>query len=81
VNVFFDDKIIIPLSAPAPWATVIDEFNGDNFDHSGKGFIGGAYIAGMVTEAANRDDLYASRTRLGMEWKHAAQKTIYGRSI
>ena len=30
-------------------ATVIDEYNGDNFDHGGLGFIGGAYIAGMVT--------------------------------
>ena len=24
---------------------VVDEFNGDNFDHSGLGFIGGGYIA------------------------------------
>ena len=30
-------------------ATVIDDFNGDNFDHTGLGFIGGGYIAGMVT--------------------------------
>ncbi|WP_367716622.1 GMC oxidoreductase [Nitratireductor sp. GISD-1A_MAKvit] len=28
---------------------VIDEFNGDNFDHTGLGFIGGGYLAQMQT--------------------------------
>src|SRR5262249_24037054 len=27
--------------------TMIDEFNGDNFDHTGLGFIGGAYLAAL----------------------------------
>ena len=49
VNVFFDDKIINPFIGAGALATVIDDFNGDNFDHGGLGFIGGAYIAGMVT--------------------------------
>ena len=49
VNVFFDDKILNPFIGAGALATVIDDFNGDNFDHSGLGFIGGGYIAGMVT--------------------------------
>jgi gluconate 2-dehydrogenase alpha chain len=61
VNVFFDDKILNPFIGAGALATVIDDFNGDNFDHSGLGFIGGAYIAGMVTggrvEARGREEL------------------------
>ena len=39
---------------------VIDDFNGDNFDHPGLGFIGGGYIAGMRhRRPADRDDLHA----------------------
>ena len=45
VDVFFDDKIINPFIGAGALGMVIDEFNGDNFDHSGLGFIGGGYIA------------------------------------
>ena len=33
----------IPSWAAAPLGTTIDDFNSDNFDHSGLGFLGGAY--------------------------------------
>ena len=48
---FFDkDKFNFnPFIASGSIGMCIDEFNGDNFDHGGLGFIGGAYIAGMVT--------------------------------
>ncbi|MBE7217591.1 MAG: GMC family oxidoreductase, partial [Caulobacteraceae bacterium] len=49
VSVFFDDKLLNPFIGSGAMASVIDDFNGDNFDHSGLGFIGGAYVAGMVT--------------------------------
>jgi gluconate 2-dehydrogenase alpha chain len=49
VDVFFDDKIINPFVGAGALGMVIDEFNGDNFDHSGLGFIGGGYIAGWNT--------------------------------
>ena len=49
VDVFFDDKIINPFIGAGALGMVIDEFNGDNFDHSGLGFIGGGYIAGWNT--------------------------------
>ena len=35
VNVFFDDKIFNPFIGAGALATVIDDFNGDNFDHAG----------------------------------------------
>jgi gluconate 2-dehydrogenase alpha chain len=76
VNVFFDDKIINPFIGAGALATVIDDFNGDNFDHSGLGFIGGAYIGGMITGGRPIEMIYTPKgtPAWGMEWKHAAAK-------
>jgi gluconate 2-dehydrogenase alpha chain len=76
VNVFFDDKIINPFIGAGALATVIDDFNGDNFDHSGLGFIGGAYIAGMITGGRPIEMIYTPKgvPAWGLEWKHAAAK-------
>ena len=76
VNVFFDDKIINPFIGAGALATVIDDFNGDNFDHGGLGFVGGAYIAGMVTGGRPIEMIYTPQgtPNWGMEWKHAAAK-------
>jgi gluconate 2-dehydrogenase alpha chain len=76
VNVFFDDKIINPFVGAGALATVIDDYNGDNFDHSGLGFIGGAYIAGMVTGGRPIEMIYTPQgtPAWGAEWKHAAAK-------
>jgi gluconate 2-dehydrogenase alpha chain len=46
VTVFFADKEINPfMAAGASFGTNIDDFNGDNFDHGGLGFFGGAWIS------------------------------------
>ncbi|HEU5094486.1 MAG TPA: GMC family oxidoreductase [Reyranella sp.] len=45
VDVFFDDKIINPFVGAGGLGVGIDEYNGDNFDHGGLGFIGGGYLA------------------------------------
>ncbi|MCP3402771.1 GMC family oxidoreductase [Bradyrhizobium sp. CCGB20] len=76
VNVFFDDKIINPFIGAGALATVVDDFNGDNFDHSGLGFIGGAYIAGMVTGGRPIEMMYTPKgtPAWGLEWKHSAAK-------
>jgi gluconate 2-dehydrogenase alpha chain len=76
VNVFFDDKILNPFIGAGALATVIDDFNGDNFDHSGLGFIGGAYIAGMVTGGRPIEMIYTPKDvpAWGLEWKRAAAK-------
>ena len=74
VNVFFDDKLINPFVGAGAHAMVIDDFNGDNFDHGGKGFIGGAYIAGMVTGGRPIEMIYTPEgtPKWGLKWKHAA---------
>src|SRR6185312_8819002 len=76
VNVFFDDKIINPFVGAGSHATVIDDFNGDNFDHSGLDFIGGGYIAGMITGGRPIEMIYSPQgvPDWGLEWKKAAAK-------
>jgi gluconate 2-dehydrogenase alpha chain len=76
VNVFFDDKLMNPFIGAGALATVIDDFNGDNFDHSGKGFIGGAYIGGMITGGRPIEMIYTPKgtPAWGLQWKHAAAK-------
>ena len=51
VNAFFDDKILNPFIGAGSHGMVVDAYNGDNFDHSGLGFIGGGYIANIQTGA------------------------------
>ena len=43
---FFSGKEFNPFMAASGQLTVIDDYNGDNFDHAGLGFIGGGFIAG-----------------------------------
>jgi gluconate 2-dehydrogenase alpha chain len=49
VDVFFDDKRTNLFIGAGALGMVVDEYNGDNFDHSGLGFIGGGYIAQWTT--------------------------------
>jgi gluconate 2-dehydrogenase alpha chain len=51
VNVFFDNEITNPFIGAGALGMIIDEFNGDNFDHHGLGFIGGGYIGALNTGA------------------------------
>jgi gluconate 2-dehydrogenase alpha chain len=76
VNVFFDDKILNPFIGSGAHASVIDDFNGDNFDHTGLGFIGGGYIAGMVTGGRPIEMIYTPTgvPAWGLAWKQAAAK-------
>ena len=44
VPLFFEDKVFNRFMGGGGLGTIIDEYNGDNFDHAGLDFIGGAYI-------------------------------------
>jgi gluconate 2-dehydrogenase alpha chain len=48
VNVFLDDYVN-PFVGAGALGMAIDDFNGDNFDHTGLGFIGGGYICAWTT--------------------------------
>jgi gluconate 2-dehydrogenase alpha chain len=46
---FGEDVIINPFMASGASGTMISDFAGDNFDHSGLGFIGGSFIGAINT--------------------------------
>lgn len=51
VRVFFDEEYTNGFVGAGALGMVVDDYNGDNFDHSGLGFIGGAYIGCWTTNA------------------------------
>ncbi len=77
VSVFLPENVNInPYMGAGALGTVIDDFNGDNFDHGKAGFIGGAYIAAYTT--GGRPILYhpvpPGTARWGREWKQAVAR-------
>jgi gluconate 2-dehydrogenase alpha chain len=49
VSVFFRDRWINPFLGAGSALTAIDEYNNDNFDHTGLSFLGGANISASIT--------------------------------
>jgi gluconate 2-dehydrogenase alpha chain len=76
VTVFFEDKHINPFMASGAQATVIDDFNGDNFDHAGLAFVGGAWISAGGTNGRpiQTRPVPSGTPRWGREWKQATAK-------
>ncbi|OGA49582.1 MAG: GMC family oxidoreductase [Betaproteobacteria bacterium RIFCSPLOWO2_12_FULL_62_58] len=74
VALFFEDKVFNPFMGGGARGTSIDEFNGDNFDHSGLGFIGGAYVAVSSSGAMpiRNTAVPPGTPRWGSDWKKAA---------
>ncbi|MBL9216546.1 MAG: GMC family oxidoreductase [Opitutaceae bacterium] len=73
IALFFPGRWLNPFLAAGCTGTLIDEFNDDNFDHSGLGFLGGGYIG--VNVASGRP-ISVRRTppgtpRWGTRWKQA----------
>ena len=72
VEVFFDD-IVNPFMGAGALGQVVDDFNGDNFDHAPHGFIGGAYIALWTTGGRPILQHYLPKDtpKWGSAWKRA----------
>ena len=47
----FKDKILNPFIAAGGSGMIVDAYNGDNFDHSSLGFVGGGYMGATQTGA------------------------------
>ncbi|WP_277977947.1 GMC family oxidoreductase [Pantoea endophytica] len=67
-----ENEYLNPFMNTGALATQIDDFNGDNFDHSGLGFIGGAGIqalsnAGLPISLA--DQIPPGHRQWGSSWK------------
>ena len=73
VNVFFDDKLTNTFIGAGALGMGIDEFNGDNFDHGGLGFIGGGYIACWTTNGRpiETHPTPEGTPKWGARWKRA----------
>jgi len=76
VTVFFEDKEINPFMASGAHGTYIDDLNGDNFDHGGLGFFGGAWIQGGTSNGRPilTRPVPPGTPRWGRDWKHATAK-------
>jgi gluconate 2-dehydrogenase alpha chain len=76
VTVFFEDKEINPFMAAGAHGILIDDFNGDNFDHRGLGFFGGAWIQAGPTNGRPilTRPVPPGTPRWGREWKKATAK-------
>jgi gluconate 2-dehydrogenase alpha chain len=81
-RLFFDDKVFNPFMGGAALGTAIDEFNGDNFDHSGLGFVGGAFINsyGGGAPPIRVRPVPDGTPAWGSEWKKAVSK-YYARNF
>ncbi|ABM57357.1 GMC family oxidoreductase [Verminephrobacter eiseniae] len=73
VGIFMKDRWINPFLASGSTGMVIDDFNNDNFDHTGLGFLGGGMISASVFNGrpitARR--LPPGTARWGTRWKQA----------
>jgi gluconate 2-dehydrogenase alpha chain len=76
LTVFFEDKEINPFMASGSHGTFIDDFNGDNFDHAGLGFFGGAWIQGGTSNGRPilTRPVPPGTPRWGRDWKKATAK-------
>lgn len=77
VDGFFDGKNFNPFVASGALGMIIDDYNGDNFDHSGLGFVGGGYMGAAMT---NGRPIEGMRTppgtpTWGTEWKKTITET------
>jgi gluconate 2-dehydrogenase alpha chain len=76
VDAFFDDKVMNPFVGAGALGMGIDDFNGDNFDHTGLGFIGGGYLACWNTNGRPIEyhPTPKDTPKWGAAWKQAVAK-------
>ncbi len=72
VNTFLDDYVN-PFVGAGALGMAIDDFNGDNVDHSGLGFIGGGYLALWTTNGRpiEHNPTPEGTPAWGSKWKRA----------
>ena len=82
VTLFFEDKNFNSFMGAGGLGLAIDEFNGDNFDHAGLGFIGGGFMQAGSNGARPIEfhPVPQGTPRWGSEWKKAVSK-YYNRAF
>lgn len=77
VSLFFDEKTPInPFIGTGAGGQVLDDFNGDHFDHGPLGFVGGAYIGVNITggRPIQQMTLPPGTAQWGSDWKQAIKQ-------
>ena len=77
VSVFLDeDTHLNPYMGAGALGTAVNDWNGENFDHTGLGFIGGAYIAAYQTggRPIQHHPVPSDTPRWGADWKRAVRR-------
>jgi gluconate 2-dehydrogenase alpha chain len=81
-DAFFEDKFFNPFMQAGGSHTGIDDFNGDNFDHAGLGFLGGGYIS--CTTGGSQPIAARTMPRGSPSWGPGFKQALtkwYGRSV
>lgn len=78
VSVFYEDEYTNGFVGAGALGMAVDEYNGDNFDHSGLGFIGGGYIACHTTNARPIEShpVPDGAPSWGSSWKRAVRENF-----
>jgi gluconate 2-dehydrogenase alpha chain len=73
VEGFYENRIFNPFIASGANGMIIDNFNGDNFDHGPHGFVGGGYIGMIQTNGRpiETTPVPPGTKQWGVEWKKA----------
>lgn len=76
VTLFFEDKELNRFMGAGALGRVIDEWNGDNFDHAGLGFVGGGYVESysMGSRPIASHPVPSGTPRWGSGWKKAVAR-------
>ena len=77
VTLFYDEDVELnQFMGAGALGTVVDDYSGDNFDHTGLGFVGGAYIAAYTTGARPIEfhPVPPGTPRWGAAWKRAVAR-------
>lgn len=82
VRLFFEDKLFHPFMGGGGIGTTMDDFNADNFDHSGLGFIGGAHLMVYTPGGTpiRNHPVPTGTPRWGSQWKKAVAQ-YYNRTF
>lgn len=78
VTVFFEEEHTNGFVGAGALGMAVDDYNGDNFDHSGLGFIGGGYIACHTTNARPIEShpVPDGVPNWGSRWKRAVRENF-----
>jgi gluconate 2-dehydrogenase alpha chain len=82
VNMFFEDREFNPFMGSPGSVMALDDFDGDNFDHAGLGFLGGVRMACGHNDGRpiNYRPTPPGTPRWGSAWKKATAR-YYSRTV